>query len=844
MARGDPEHGIQRYDVPLREYRMLAATTEVDYPYFPFRISIDFVLVHNAAESQSKGKYREFFEKAVQKEGLIIRHQQSGQTHFTLISTPFHRLSREAESTQMCFPLKDCEVKPGMPSCCVPLSKIFVTDDTVRFINAPFQRKHGSLFVNYHDEKSFFTPAQRGCLTYQILTKIDISKDLKNERLGDSQDSEQEPSSSITSDEQLRRKGLTWLLMRDVYEEAFVLHAPSKEEPYFKEMQNGSLKTYNEFISEIEHDPRKSLSNAWERWYKFQPLNKIRDYFGEQIAYYFAWQGTFITLLWPAVIFGFIVFIYGFIDSISSSPLDWNHCKVVNFLGKTENVPCGMRNGVTLFFSMLTQWFMSSFDTKMNAFFAVFMSIWGSVFVQIWKRNNSVLSYQWNSDDFHAIEPDRPEFRGSKMKEDPITGEDIWISPAIFRYLKMIGSFFFVSFSMLLVIISLMLVTLLKIWMVYNFQCNKEYTFNCWLSAAFLPSVLNTLSAMGLGAVYSNLVARFNAWENHRTESEHNNSLIVKIFAFQMVNTYTSLFYVAFVRPESHGLQPNGLFGLGEEFKDTCLDDTCSSLLALQLLTHTLIKPVPKFLKDVVIPYFVKLFRLRMYTSRTEAKRVEAEEDDQANVLVREWLKPSAGDFVLWEMNEKIIMFGTTMMFASLFPLSPLLALIIGFVDMRIDAHRLIWFNRKPIPLITNGIGIWLPILTFLQYCAVFTNAFIVAFTSGFCSTFFADGEYCTVQNRLIIVIVFQNLVFGLKYLLSSVIPSVPASIKVALRKKRYVTAHIMEKGDVPHKTRIKKRTRMVKLAWITSNHKARRGKRKNDTPTPPKMMMKRLLQD
>lgn len=53
-------------------------------------------------------------------------------------------------------------------------------------------------------------------------------------------------------------------------------------------------------------------------------------------------------------------------------------------------------------------------------------------------------------------------------------------------------------------------------------------------------------------------------------------------------------------------------------------------------------------------------------------------------------------------------------MFASLFPLAPLLALIIGFVDMRIDAHRLIWFNRKPIPIITNGkiYGISLEVIT------------------------------------------------------------------------------------------------------------------------------------
>ena len=58
-------------------------------------------------------------------------------------------------------------------------------------------------------------------------------------------------------------------------------------------------------------DTRHELDRTWAKSCRFQPLWKIRNYFGEKIAMYFAWCGMLIMTLWLPMLFGLAVFLYG-----------------------------------------------------------------------------------------------------------------------------------------------------------------------------------------------------------------------------------------------------------------------------------------------------------------------------------------------------------------------------------------------------------------------------------------------------------------------------------------------------------------------------------------------------
>lgn len=86
--------------------------------------------------------------------------------------------------------------------------------------------------------------------------------------------------------------GLGYMLLEGAYIDAFILHERSLNDAQFPPNDNGDDSSF--LHSQDIADPRKALHDTWLKHFRYQPLWKIRNYFGEKIALYFGWLGELI----------------------------------------------------------------------------------------------------------------------------------------------------------------------------------------------------------------------------------------------------------------------------------------------------------------------------------------------------------------------------------------------------------------------------------------------------------------------------------------------------------------------------------------------------------------------
>jgi len=226
------------------------------------------------------------------------------------------------------------------------------------------------------------------------------------------------------------------------------------------------------------------------------PLQKVRSYFGEPVGFYFAFLQFYMRwLLFPAAI-GIIFFIIQLALEKIDAP------------------------GVFLM-----------------SFFIIF---WSVAFVDFWAREESRLRLQWGMTKFEQKAVARPQFHGD-WKHDPVTG--LWSEQFSFLQRGFRMSLIFSGVSLFL----LGCVTLVVFVLLLRDGSPNDFQLKIGLG------VVNGVMIFIFDVIYKKVSGYGNEWENHRTQQDYENAYIQKSFFFKFFNSFSSLFYLGFVRPSVSG---------------------------------------------------------------------------------------------------------------------------------------------------------------------------------------------------------------------------------------------------------------------------------------------------
>uniref|UniRef100_A0A674N0T7 Anoctamin n=1 Tax=Takifugu rubripes TaxID=31033 RepID=A0A674N0T7_TAKRU len=467
------------------------------------------------------------------------------------------------------------------------------------------------------------------------------------------------------------------------------------------------------------------LHDEWANYgvmHKYQPVDLIRKYFGEQIGFYFAWLGVYTQLLIPPSVLGIIVFLYGIFTVDTNVPSQETCDDNLNI------TMCPLCDGVCDYWRLSTVCSLARasylFDNGATVLFAIFMSLWAACFLEHWKRRQMCLKHSWDLtslEDQEVLKPLclRPEYEEALQEKKDKVKAQIKKKVCIF-----------VTFSAVFGV-AVYRICMLSVW---SMNPDPEAKASVRMTVTTTGIILNMLVVLVLEEVYGAIAVWLTELELPKTTEEFEERLIVKSFFLKSMNAFAPIFYVAFFKGRFAGRPGDYVYVFGDYRMEECAPPGCLIELCIQLSMIMLGKQlIQNNVFEVLIPY-------KRESENNEEKEEEKRPKQQ---LDKDYvLEPFEG--VGSEYMEMIIQYGFVSLFVASFPLAPAFALLNNVIEIRLDAAKFVTEIRRPDAVRCKDIGIWYNILCGISKFSVITNAFVISFTSEFVPRMIYQYMYST----------------------------------------------------------------------------------------------------
>ena len=481
-----------------------------------------------------------------------------------------------------------------------------------------------------------------------------------------------------------------------------------------------------------------SYADLYEKWYRWctvpwwAPVDDIKAVMGAEIAMYFAFVG-FLTksLIVPGIV-GLATFVYQYATGTVTS-LTW-----LPVLG-------------------------------------LVMAVWCTVLTELWKREQNMLALRWGTLHFERTEVLRPEYMASaevSKKRSLITGKPTFFTdPAIARLKN--------SVSLLAVTASagLIIIVVLSVFVTRGLLAKAEVAAHLPAhSSSTISSFINALIIQIAGFLYKRMAGMLTDWENHPTESAYMDSLILKRVVFDFVNNFFPLFFII-----AKSFDSFKLLGADVTCKSAYLHtgSPCLSELQTSVLIIFITRLTVGNITELLLPCLMRSVTSCRRKCASTPKNLPVTPGGRLAGVVSAAEEDADLDSeaVLEEYLEVLITFAFAALFMTAFPLAPIIAALAFYVEMRVDAFKLLKGSTRPEPRAAQDIGSWLLCFELIGIICVITNFMIVVFVAD---------EFFGVHDRyakLVLFIVLQYGVFAVKLIIAAAVPDQPS--QVALQQER-----------------------------------------------------------